>query len=925
MSSPDPQLVRKWAQSLPQVLQTFREICDTLNPHESSLELKNFYLHMSAWITIIFSNSDEFASHLAETPVSQQLLHSLGRVLAKDPNVPVTNDDHSALLSLDIILEAWCGSLENKLRYAQDCLDFGSKKRRDELINCLEEAKNVCQSSSKAYRVDVSAEQDLYKKTRRIPPLDIWPLAQSVYSALDSSNTGPCDICKISHGYGARLCIETYRAQRDVQGCDFDMFLGLDQLWREARIRPVKKSVVKFTIDDGKDDHKKATSSSRSAKGKTARVKSLCQQIKEAQKRWMLRLNFEVKGNELWKIQSERSKFGINASDDVVSLSHFITKQPQVLNGKTKRILAVLLGYAVLHLYGTEWLQPTLCSDDILFFKTSGAVPLKPYLQVRIKSKAATHCPINSDDEIDEEEEDEIDPDDELVFHPYPCLVSLALLLIELHQAVPIETIAEGNNLTLSDDMTNEDRFFMAGQIFLSCQDDFEDQTRMAIDACLDPAIGRDHGENEPDKDTLRTTIYQNIVRRLEDELEQGHSYISIEGLDSLAQTLDFARFGRPIKPEQHQNSMLSPAGHEPRASTSKRNRHGDTGDGRGRLDQPRPSRSFETVSDHSRLSFFDGQGASEDITVAKKKAYAEWKSGVIGVYDRYAPDVTEDSRVKIVVLDTGVDKNHLDFDAYEDRIKASVSYVGNNRKSVRDTSGHGTHVTSLLCEYAPDADIYIVKIAEYDPVSSSIIAQAIDDAVKNWQPDIITMSFGWPARDKGYESLEKAIKNAHSNDVLLFAAASNDGANANRAWPARHSGVICVHSTTADGNPSPFNPVAIRGDNFAVVGEAVQGAWPQHLCDTQVNQSCLAHKSGTSFATPIAAGIAAFLLQYARSKLGKTQAARLRRFEGMATVLRRISVEKQGYNYIAPRLHPDNFFGKSEEFIQTNLHEALS
>ncbi|KAM0290547.1 hypothetical protein ACHAO9_004905 [Fusarium lateritium] len=459
-------------------------------------------------------------------------------------------------------------------------------------------------------------------------------------------------------------------------------------------------------------------------------------------------------------------------------------------------------------------------------------------------------------------EEDDMDPDDELFYHPYPCLVSLALILIELHQARPIQDIARENNLTISPEMTNEDRYLMAGQIFASCQQDFEDQTRTAIDACLDQAIGTDSDNGYTDDDSLRTAIYQNIVRRLEDELEQGHSNISIDDLDILAQTLDFARYGRPIKSEKPKTSLLVPTGRGSRLADKRRSRDEGTGEAQRRLHCPSPGSIGSVTSDLSRLCFFDDQSGSETITTTR---------------------------------------------------------------DVRDISGHGTHVTSLLCEYAPDADIYVVKIADGQPVSSSIIACAINDAVKKWQPDIITMSFGWPARDDEYDSLEKAIKNAQFNDVLLFAAASNDGANAKRAWPARHSGVICVHSTAADGNPSSFNPIAVPGDNFAIIGEAVEGAWPRDLCEEQNNTSLLMHKSGTSFVTPIAAGIAAFLLQYARLNLSKRDAARLKQFEGMTAALRRISVVKNGYNYIAPRLHPDNFFGKGEEFIRTSLREALS
>jgi hypothetical protein len=53
-------------------------------------------------------------------------------------------------------------------------------------------------------------------------------------------------------------------------------------------------------------------------------------------------------------------------------------------------------------------MHPTLCSDNILVFKTSGAVPLKPYLQVCIDTKAAFHCP--TDYKEGRERVNDIDP-----------------------------------------------------------------------------------------------------------------------------------------------------------------------------------------------------------------------------------------------------------------------------------------------------------------------------------------------------------------------------------------------------------------------------------------------------------------------------------------------------------------------------------
>ena len=193
-------------------------------------------------------------------------------------------------------------------------------------------------------------------------------------------------------------------------------------------------------------------------------------------------------------------------------------------------------------------------------------------------------------------------------------------------------------------------------------------------------------------------------------------------------------------------------------------------------------------------------------------------------------------------------------------------------------------------------------------------------------------MSFGFPNKlVEGYKELEEAIRKAYDSDVLLFAAASNSGANLDRAYPARHQEVICIHSTDANGNRSKFSPTAITNDdNFATVGEAVESAWPEHLSDPKTTDTCVAYKSGTSFATPIAAGIAAFLLQYSRLHLSGKQAEMLRRSSGMKAVLKKIArtreghINRDGYDYIALSRCSDNLFGKHEDHIKSSIIDAL-
>lgn len=195
---------------------------------------------------------------------------------------------------------------------------------------------------------------------------------------------------------------------------------------------------------------------------------------------------------------------------------------------------------------------------------------------------------------------------------------------------------------------------------------------------------------------------------------------------------------------------------------------------------------------------------------------------------------------------------------------------------------------------------------------------------MNEWKADIISMSFGWPTREiQGYEILEQSIQKAYYK-TLLFAAASNEGANQNRTFPARHAEVICIHASDANGEPLGFNPPHVSDDNnFATIGEAVESAWPTHLCN-QGNDASIAYRTGTSFATPIAAGIAAFLLQYGKENLDEADNERLATSAGMRAVFRSIKVSKHGYDYVCLRLHPDNFFGRGRDLIKLDIQDIL-
>lgn len=116
----------------------------------------------------------------------------------------------------------------------------------------------------------------------------------------------------------------------------------------------------------------------------------------------------------------------------------------------------------------------------------------------------------------------------------------------------------------------------------------------------------------------------------------------------------------------------------------------------------------------------------------------------------------------------------------------------------------------------------------------------------------------------KEIPEIKTAIRNAFHQGATMFAAASNDGRISTVTFPANLRQVICVNSCDGSLFRSRFNPSPKADTNIAIIGECLEAAWPMHLCQGD-KQTAL--KSGTSIATPIAAGIAALVLEYARQR----------------------------------------------------------
>jgi hypothetical protein len=172
-------------------------------------------------------------------------------------------------------------------------------------------------------------------------------------------------------------------------------------------------------------------------------------------------------------------------------------------------------------------------------------------------------------------------------------------------------------------------------------------------------------------------------------------------------------------------------------------------------------------------------------------------------------------------------------------------------------------------------------------------------------------MSFGLSKWDS---QVADAIERA-SKSTILFAAASNYGGNGGRSFPATDSRVICVHASDGKGNDhGGMNPSTESfHDRWSTLGVAIKFIWnDKPIC-----------KSGTSYATPIAAGAVANALDFVnylrdQGMLSVERCQYLRRYDGVRRLLWLMSEERDNFRYVAPwHLWDDD---ATEEYVYQKL-----
>ena len=167
-------------------------------------------------------------------------------------------------------------------------------------------------------------------------------------------------------------------------------------------------------------------------------------------------------------------------------------------------------------------------------------------------------------------------------------------------------------------------------------------------------------------------------------------------------------------------------------------------------------------------------------------------------------------------------------------------------------------------------------------------------------QKKVHIISISWGIMDD-IPIISTALNEALKAGILIFASASNSGANFPITFPARLHGIFCIGSADGVGAPSTFNPPS-EDEKYSALGEAVSGACPKHLSDKRGYdaKAQTIRQDGTSTATPIAAAIAALFIDYSWQFMDGNAAWTYENIRKLFTHMSKSTIGEK-YRYLAP------------------------
>jgi subtilisin family serine protease len=223
---------------------------------------------------------------------------------------------------------------------------------------------------------------------------------------------------------------------------------------------------------------------------------------------------------------------------------------------------------------------------------------------------------------------------------------------------------------------------------------------------------------------------------------------------------------------------------------------------------------------------------------------------------------------VSVVIVDTGL----IPQVAADHPWLAGVDGAEENPYAADGTivpyGGHGTFVAGILRCVAPRASVFVERAFDIAGADfETRLASSLADALEH-DPDIMVFTFTAAThRNSSLHTFDDFYERRlrHRKGLVVLAPAGNDHAS-NRMWPAAHPHVIAVGALAANGRERAHFSNYGRWVDVYAPGEDLVNAFPDgtYVCTEPPNAGerrqfqGMAKWSGTSFSTPVVAGLIA-------------------------------------------------------------------